>query len=81
MKSIVFKERLTVLIDFLNDLIQLLSCRVLAQHPHHGTQLLGADVTAAVGVKHVEGRLEFWKNLSRQNVARSLKCIIPLWNS
>lgn len=55
---------LTVLIDLLDDLIQLLSCRVLAQHPHHGTQLLGADITATVGVKHVEGGLEFWKNPS-----------------
>ena len=53
---------LTVLIDLLDDLIQLLSCWVLAQHPHHGTQLLGADVTATVGVKHVEGGLELWRN-------------------
>lgn len=54
---------LTVLIDLLDDLIQLLSCRVLAQHPHHGTQLLGADVAAAVGVEHVEGGLELWKKV------------------
>lgn len=55
---------LTVLIDLLDDLIQLLSCRVLAQHPHHGTQLLGADIAATVGVKHVEGGLELWKKFS-----------------
>lgn len=55
---------LTVLIDLLDDLIQLLSCRVLAQHPHHGTQLLGADIAATVGVKHVECGLELWKKLS-----------------
>lgn len=53
---------LTVLIDLLDDLIQLLSCRVLAQHPHHGTQLLGADITATIGVEHVKGGLELWRN-------------------
>lgn len=53
-----YQPSLTVLIDLLDDLIQLLSCWVLAQHPHHGTQLLGADITATVGVKHVEGGLE-----------------------
>lgn len=60
-------HRLTVLIDLLDDLIQLLSRRVLAQHPHHGTQLLGADITATVGVKHVECGLELWKKFGRKN--------------
>lgn len=52
---------LTILIDLLDDLIQLLSCRVLSQHPHHLTQLLGADITATVGVEHVKGGLELWR--------------------
>ena len=54
-------ETLTILIHLLNDGVQLLSGRVLTQHPHHLTQLLGADVAAAVRVKHVEGRLELWE--------------------
>lgn len=52
---------LTILIDLLDDFIQLFSCRVLAQHPHHGTQLLGADVAATVGVEQVEGGFELWR--------------------
>lgn len=49
---------LTVLINLLDDLIQLLSGGVLAQHSHHGAQLLGADVATTVSVEHVEGGFE-----------------------
>lgn len=51
----------TILIDLLDDQGQLLSGRVLAQHPHHLTQLPGADVTATVTVEQVEGSLELWR--------------------
>lgn len=69
-------HRLTVLIDLLDDLIQLLSRRVLAQHPHHGTQLLGADITATVGVKHVECGLELWKKFGRKKPGAISWCCI-----
>lgn len=53
--------RLTIFIYFFNDSIQLLSGWVLTQHPHDGTQLLGADITATIGVEHVEGSLELFE--------------------
>lgn len=49
---------LTVLVHLLNDGIQLLFGGVLAQHPHHRAQLLGADVPTTVRIKHVEGSFE-----------------------
>lgn len=50
---------LTIFIHLLNDGVQLLFGGRLAQHAHHCAQLLGADVSATVRVKHVEGGLEF----------------------
>ncbi len=52
--------QLTIFIYFYNDGIQFLSGWILTQHPHDGTQLLGADITATVGVEHVEGSLELF---------------------
>lgn len=51
--------RPTVFVHLVNHLLQLLRCRVLAEHPHHLAQLLGADA-AVLGVLHkdVEGGLE-----------------------
>lgn len=42
---------LTILIHLVNHLLQLLRCGVLAQHPHHLAQLLGAD-TAILSTQH-----------------------------
>lgn len=49
---------LTILVHLLDDGIQLLFGGVLAQHPHHRAQLLGADVPTTVRIKHVEGSFE-----------------------
>lgn len=51
--------RPTVFVHLVNHLLQLLRCRVLAEHSHHLAQLLGADA-AVLGVLHkdVEGGLE-----------------------
>lgn len=50
---------LTVFIHLVNHLLQFLRCGVLAQHPHHFAQLLGANA-AILGAQHedVKGCLE-----------------------
>lgn len=52
-------EGLTILVHLINHLLQLLGCGVLAQHPHHLAQLLGAD-TAILRAqdKDIKGGLE-----------------------
>lgn len=52
-------EGLTILVHLVNHLLQLLRCGVLAQHPHHLAQLLGADA-AILSTQHedVKGCLE-----------------------
>lgn len=72
---------LTILIHFVNHFLQLLGCGVLAQHPHHFAQLLGADA-AILSTQHkdVKGCLEFcvqWRALrgqsSQGSAARTLE--------
>lgn len=52
---------LTILVYFVNHLLQLLRCGVLAQHPHHLAQLLGADAAILRAQdKDIKGSLELW---------------------
>lgn len=73
MRCVWYFALLTILIDLLDDLIQLLSCWILAQHPHHGTQLLGADITATISVEQVKGGFELWGE-------QEIKTCLSVWN-
>ena len=57
----------TVFIHLVNHLLQLLRCRVLAEHPHHLPQLLGADA-AVLRILHedVKGGLELCNSTQRE---------------
>lgn len=64
-------EELTILVHLINHLLQLLRCGVLAQHPHHLAQLLGADAAIlSAEYEDVKGCLELcvrWSGGGKQS--------------
>lgn len=76
------KVTLTILIDFLHDVVQIFLCRILTQASHSRPQLVFTHSAISVTVEQTERRLEIYLNVTRRaNYMKEAKAFLTIFTA